>query len=73
MVNWDSVINECGMNNLIRFSYGAIAKRNFRQFGPNCGRVCRDLPVVELRERAQRAVRHRTTARKRRGILSRSV
>lgn len=69
-VSWDHIINECGLDELVRFAYGQTSKRQFSRFGRNCRRITDMIENESLRESAQRAVRHRTNARQRRLALS---
>ena len=70
MINWSNIISECGLENLTEFAYGNMSKSSFRSFGSNCRRAAKAYNVDRLRDAAQRAVRHRTTARQRSLIIS---
>jgi len=69
MINWNTIISECGIKNLTRFAYGNMTKRAFRSYGTNCRRISDTYNMNALQDMAQRAVRHRTNANQRRLIL----
>lgn len=70
-MNWNSIIAECGIDNVTRFAYGRMSKKEFSRLGKACRRLVNQ--ARDPRESAQRAIRHRTTSAQRSRILIRSA
>ena len=70
MINWDEIVSEIGIANVIKFGYGRMSKRQFGRLGTNVRRACDNTPINRLKILAKEAARRRTTKAQRFAVLN---